>query len=236
MKKIHIIALSMILVLAYNCKDGKKTEKEGDTVTDEPVEKIAEEVNAEVIKFSMQPKSDSNVQGEVVFTEENGMVMMKATLSDLSAGEHAIHIHEKADCSSDDGKSSGGHWNPTHEPHGKWGAAEGYHKGDIGNFTADADGNAVGVLSELDCIQAVLTALYNEGDPERALVCDVMSTDLATCGPQDSIVEVAQSMLSSRQRRRPVLEDGKLVGQVSSSNILWALMEHSRRKIHGPQS
>ena len=143
MKKIHIIALSMILVLAYNCKDGKKTEKEGDTVTDEPVEKIAEEVNAEVIKFSMQPKSDSNVQGEVVFTEENGMVMMKATLSDLSAGEHAIHIHEKADCSSDDGKSSGGHWNPTHEPHGKWGAAEGYHKGDIGNFTADADGNAV---------------------------------------------------------------------------------------------
>lgn len=143
MKKIHIIALSMILVLVYNCKDGKKTEKEGDAVTDEPVEKIAKEENVEVIKFSMQPKSDSNVQGEVVFTEENGMVMMKATLSGLSAGEHAIHIHEKADCSSDDGKSSGGHWNPTHEPHGKWGAAEGYHKGDIGNFTADADGNAV---------------------------------------------------------------------------------------------
>lgn len=143
MKKIHIIALSMILVLTYNCKDGKKTEKEGKAATDEPAEKVVEEVNVEVIKFSMQPKSDSNVEGDVVFTEENGMVMMKATLSGLSAGEHAIHIHEKADCSSDDGKSSGGHWNPTHEPHGKWGAAEGYHKGDIGNFTADADGNAV---------------------------------------------------------------------------------------------
>ena len=143
MKKIHIIALSMILVLAYNCKDGKKTEKEGKDATDEPVEIIVEEVNVEVIKFSMQPKSDSNVQGEVIFTEENGMVMMKATLSGLSAGEHAIHIHEKADCSSDDGKSSGGHWNPTHEPHGKWGAAEGYHKGDIGNFTADTEGNAI---------------------------------------------------------------------------------------------
>lgn len=143
MKKIHIIALSMILVLAYNCKDGKKAEKEGKDATDEAVEKIEEEVNVEVIKFSMQPKSDSNVQGEVVFTEENGMVMMKATLSGLSAGEHAIHLHEKADCSSDDGKSSGGHWNPTHEPHGKWGAAEGYHKGDIGNFTADAEGNAI---------------------------------------------------------------------------------------------
>lgn len=143
MKKIQIIALSMVLFMSYSCKDGKKIEKEGDTGTDEPVEKMAEEVNVEVIKFSMQPKSASNVQGEVVFTEENGMVMMKATLSGLSAGEHAIHIHEKADCSSDDGKSSGGHWNPTHEPHGKWGAGEGYHKGDIGNFTADADGNAV---------------------------------------------------------------------------------------------
>ncbi|WP_299161498.1 superoxide dismutase family protein [uncultured Eudoraea sp.] len=143
MKKIHIIVLSMILVLAYNCKDGKKTEKESNAATDEAVEKTAEEAKVEVIKFSMEPKSDSNVQGEVVFTEENGMVMMKATLSGLSPGEHAIHIHEKADCSSDDGTSSGGHWNPTHEPHGKWGMAEGYHKGDIGNFTADAEGNAV---------------------------------------------------------------------------------------------
>jgi hypothetical protein len=38
-------------------------------------------------------------------------------------------------------------------------------------------------------------------------------------------------MLDSRQRRRPVIENGKLVGQVSSSNVLWALMEHSRRKM-----
>ncbi len=143
MKKIHIIALSMILVLAYNCKDGKKTEKESKAAMEEPAEIIVEEVNVKVIKFSMEPKSDSNVQGEVVFTEENGMVMMNATLSGLSPGEHAIHIHEKADCSSDDGKSSGGHWNPTHEAHGKWGVAEGYHKGDIGNFTVDTDGNAV---------------------------------------------------------------------------------------------
>ena len=143
MKRIQLIALSMVLVLAYNCKDAKKAEKEGQSATDEPVQEIAEEANVEVIQFSMEPKSNSNVQGEVVFTEENGTVSMKATLSGLSAGEHAIHIHEKADCSSDDGTSSGGHWNPTHEPHGRWGAAEGYHKGEIGNFTADEDGNAV---------------------------------------------------------------------------------------------
>lgn len=100
-----------------------------------------------------------------------------------------------------------------------------------GLTVTDAHGRAVGILSELDCIQAVLTAIYNDGDPEHALVSDAMNTDLSTVSPGDGIVEVAQDMLDSRQRRRPVLEDGKLVGQVSSSNILWALMEHSRRKL-----
>ena len=99
-----------------------------------------------------------------------------------------------------------------------------------GLTVTDDNGKAVGILSELDCIKAVLTALYNDGDPEYTLVKDAMSTDLATCPPGDGIVEVAQSMLDTRQRRRPVLEEGKLVGQVSSSNVLWALMEHSRRK------
>ena len=100
-----------------------------------------------------------------------------------------------------------------------------------GLTVTDDNGVAVGVLSELDCMEAVLTAIYNDGDPEHAFVKDAMTTELSTCKPTDSIVEVAQSMLKSRQRRRPVLEDGKLVGQVSSSNVLWALMEHSRRKM-----
>jgi len=105
-----------------------------------------------------------------------------------------------------------------------------------GLTVTDDSGQAIGILSELDCIRGVLAALYNEGDPEHSLVEDVMSTDLATCAPSDSIVAVAQDMLDSRQRRRPVVEEGKLVGQVSSSNILWALMEHSRRKIFDAQN
>ena len=100
-----------------------------------------------------------------------------------------------------------------------------------GLTVTDASGQVVGILSELDCIQAVLTAIYNEGDPEHSLVRDVMCREVTSCAPGDSIVEVAQSMLQSHQRRRPVIEDGKLVGQVSSNNVLWALMEHSRRKI-----
>jgi predicted transcriptional regulator len=77
----------------------------------------------------------------------------------------------------------------------------------------------------------VLNAIYNDGDPEHALVQDVMTSSIVSCSPEDSIVEVAADMLATRQRRRPVIENGRLVGQVSSSNVLWALMENSRRRV-----
>lgn len=144
MKKLQLIGLSLVLAISYQCKDAKKETQETMSDEVEATEVIVEEVvDVEIITFKMEPKSESMVQGEVTFTESDGMVSMSAVLSGLTEGEHAIHIHEKADCSSDDGKSTGGHWNPTHEPHGKWGAVEGYHKGDIGNFTADEEGNAV---------------------------------------------------------------------------------------------
>ena len=105
-----------------------------------------------------------------------------------------------------------------------------------GLTVTDEAGCAVGILSELDCIEAILTAIYNDGDPEHVLLREAMCADLNTCRPGDSIVEVAQDMLNTRQRRRPVVQEGKLVGQVSSSNILWALMEHSRRRLFASKS
>jgi len=145
MKKIKLTLLILVVALSYNCKDFKQGVKDGMEAAkkEAEAEKAAkEEVVEETIKFMMEPKSDSNVKGEVTFSESEGKVHMMAKLSGLTEGEHAIHIHDKADCSSADGKSTGGHWNPTGTPHGKWGAAEGYHKGDIGNFMADAEGNA----------------------------------------------------------------------------------------------
>ena len=129
----------MVLVLSFcACKSDKKktkTVEENVVVTEEKV------VTSKKIKITLNAKSGSNVSGNVVFSEENGTVTMTAIISGLKPGTHAIHIHQTADCSSDDGKSAGGHWNPTVQPHGKWGAETGYHKGDIGNFTADENGN-----------------------------------------------------------------------------------------------
>lgn len=82
----------------------------------------------------LNPKNNSIVFGKVRFVQSGNNVVMTALVSGLSKGMHAIHIHQKNDCSSDDGKSIGGHWNPTAQPHGKWGSENGYDKVDIGNF------------------------------------------------------------------------------------------------------
>jgi Cu-Zn family superoxide dismutase len=136
MKKITLLSVSIALLGIVSCKN--TTSKEAKT-EHQPME-MSEEVHK--ITFDMESKSGSEVKGTVEFSQMGEEVMMMAYLSGLTPGEHAIHLHEKADCSSEDGKSTGGHWNPTHEPHGAWGSVEGYHKGDIGNFTVGADGKA----------------------------------------------------------------------------------------------
>ena len=87
----------------------------------------------------IEAKSGSTVSGTVTFIEKDGIVIMKAALAGLSEGNHAIHIHAIGDCSAPDGKSAGGHWNPTNENHGKWMEAP-FHIGDIGNLVVGADG------------------------------------------------------------------------------------------------
>ena len=102
--------------------------------------------DAKKLNLNFESKSNSSVTGTASFIEKNGKVTFVATLAGLKPGEHAIHIHEKSDCTAADGSSAGGHWNPTFKKHGKWGVGE-YHKGDIGNFTADEKGNGTITLT-----------------------------------------------------------------------------------------
>lgn len=97
------------------------------------------ESNPIVAVATITAKSNSNVTGSVKFTEVDGTVTMVATISNLTQGDHAIHIHAEGDCSASDGSSAGGHWNPTNVDHGKWGQGN-FHIGDIGNITPNGTG------------------------------------------------------------------------------------------------
>ena len=154
MKNLKLIVFVFSIVFATACKETKKEAEEVVEETEMEVEEIVDEAPMEKkLSIKLSPKSDSNTEGTINFTEKDGVVSLVGTITGLEEGEHAIHIHEKADCSSPDGKSTGGHWNPTGQPHGKWGDEAGYHKGDIGNFEVNANGRGtVSISTDEWCI------------------------------------------------------------------------------------
>lgn len=85
--------------------------------------------------------SGSSVAGKVTFTASGDQVQVVADITGLTPGKHGFHIHEFGDCSSPDGSSAGGHFNPSHKEHGAPDAAE-RHAGDLGNIEADSSGKA----------------------------------------------------------------------------------------------
>jgi Cu-Zn family superoxide dismutase len=124
MKKLSVVAFGLVLSagLAFAKKEAPK--KEMKPAIDVPVE----------------AKSNSGLTGKVMFTEgADKKVTVKVAVEKAPPGVHAVHIHETGDCSSPDGKSAGGHWNPGKEAHGDWNK-EHHHLGDIGNMTVGADG------------------------------------------------------------------------------------------------
>ena len=95
-----------------------------------------------------------------------------------------------------------------------------------GVCVVDRDDNLVGVLSELDCLRAVLDATYNNGKVGR--VKDHMAADnLVVAHPDEDIIDVAQDMLRKNKRRRPVVENGKLIGQITCRQLLTAVRSFS---------
>ena len=127
MKKV-ILSITLFIAVIFGCKTSSSN-------------RIANKLN-----ITFESKSNSAVSGTASFSEKNGTVTFIAKLAGLKPGIHAIHIHEKSDCSAADGSSAGGHWNPTFKKHGKLSQGES-HKGDIGNFNADGKGNGTITLS-----------------------------------------------------------------------------------------
>lgn len=94
-----------------------------------------------------------------------------------------------------------------------------------GLAVVDDDNNLVGMLSELDCLRAIVHGVYNDGDPGSSLVSDFMTKEVEVNHPHDLIIDVAASMLDHKHRRRPVVVEGKLVGQLTCRQILKAIKE-----------
>ncbi len=91
---------------------------------------------------NMAPASASLVSGRLRIAAVDGGVRIEGELGGLGRrGTHAIHVHERGDCSAADGSAAGGHFNPTGVAHGRAGMPP-HHLGDMDNLHAGADGVA----------------------------------------------------------------------------------------------
>lgn len=88
----------------------------------------------------------------------------------------------------------------------------------------------VGVLSEMDCLSAILAATYNEaGDVGKAR--EYMTANVDVCDVHADLVDVADDMLKKGHRRRPVLDHGRLVGQITCRQLLRVISEFNQNRI-----
>src|SRR5262249_56861913 len=78
----------------------------------------------------LEPTKGNAAKGKVTFAQDGDSVRVSANVSGLKPGaQHGFHVHEKGDCSSGDGMSTGGHFNPDGKHHGPRGGAD--NDGDI---------------------------------------------------------------------------------------------------------
>jgi CBS domain-containing protein len=85
----------------------------------------------------------------------------------------------------------------------------------------DENENLVGILTERDCMRVVLNAgYYSEYGGQ---VSEFMSKDVETIAAEESIVDAAKLFFGERFHRYPVIENGRLVGQISRRDVMRAL-------------
>jgi Cu-Zn family superoxide dismutase len=136
-----LIAAAMLLAAHACTNTSKKNQDARDSTATKSAEVMETEVKTEKAVCTLYPTEGNNVTGTVTFTKSGEVVKIVADLEGLTPGKHGFHIHENGDCSSPDGTSAGGHFNPTSMKHGAPEDSE-RHAGDFGNIEADENGKA----------------------------------------------------------------------------------------------
>lgn len=91
----------------------------------------------------------------------------------------------------------------------------------------DVEGSVAGIVSERDLVRALA------GHGAKALELEahqVMTRDVVTCDPDDSIDGVMQTMTEGRFRHIPVVRHGELLGLVSIGDVVKARLEETRHE------
>ena len=93
-----------------------------------------------------------------------------------------------------------------------------------GGPVVNENNELIGIISEGDCIKHISDSRYYNLPMEHSKVELRMIKNVETIDGNMNIFDAAKMFLEVRRRRFPILEDGKLVGQISQKDILKATM------------
>lgn len=96
-------------------------------------------------------------------------------------------------------------------------------KGISGGPVLDESGKLIGMISEGDCLKQMVRGKYTNSVHDIGRVGEHMAAFVYTVSPEENVLDVARKFLELKVRRFPVLEDGKLVGQISQRGVMRAL-------------
>lgn len=139
-------------------------------VNTESVDTLGSSLNKAVVR--LRATEGNSVSGVVWFSKVVGGVKVSGKIEGLPPGEHGFHIHQFGDCSSADGKSAGGHFNPNGVNHGAP-TDEVRHVGDLGNISANF--NAV---AEFEFVDVTITLAGANSILSRAVIIHAGEDDL----------------------------------------------------------
>jgi superoxide dismutase, Cu-Zn family len=113
---------------------------------------------------NLQPTKGSKAAGAIRFTQSGDKVRVAGEVSGLRPNqEHGFHVHEAGDCSSGDGMSTKGHFNPQGKPHGHPTSGN-RHAGDLPALKADAKGVAkIDTTLDIITVSAGPTSIVGKG-------------------------------------------------------------------------
>lgn len=100
----------------------------------------------------------------------------------------------------------------------------------------DGNGRLIGMLSESDCIKTIVDSPYNNLPGGNGTVGDFMSSNVVTVSPDKTIVSLAYEFTNTPYRRFPVVEKDRLIGQISRSDVLRAILKMKPTINHTPSS
>jgi CBS domain-containing protein len=89
----------------------------------------------------------------------------------------------------------------------------------IGAVVVLDGGRTVGIVSERDVVRRLADV---GADVLSQRVSELMSTEVISCGPNDSLDDIAAQMTELRIRHLPVLADGELAGIVTIGDVVAA--------------